>query len=84
MKFIRILLFPVSVLWGCIVFLRNKMYDNHLISSSSFDVPVISIGNLSMGGTGKSPHIEYIIRLLKDEFKIANSAEVMEERRMSF
>ena len=71
MKLIRILLFPFSILYGCIVYLRNKLYDNHLISSTSFDVPVICVGNLSMGGTGKSPHIEYIIRLLNTNYKIA-------------
>lgn len=71
MKFIKILLLPISILYGCIVFLRNKFYDNHLLSSKSFELPIISVGNLSMGGTGKSPHIEYILRLLNAEFKTA-------------
>jgi tetraacyldisaccharide 4'-kinase len=71
MKLIRILLFPFSMLYGCIVYLRNKLYDKHLLSSTSFDIPVICVGNLSMGGTGKSPHIEYIIRLLNNNYKIA-------------
>lgn len=60
----RILLFPFSLLYGLIVFLRNLLYDTGVLSSQSFDVPVISVGNLSLGGTGKSVHTEYLIRLL--------------------
>ena len=71
MKYLRILLFPFSILYGIIVFIRNKFYDWHLISSARFEIPTIVVGNISMGGTGKSPHIEYLIRLLKEEFKIA-------------
>ncbi len=71
MKFFRFLLFPFSILYGIIVFIRNKFYDLHLISSARFELPTIVVGNISMGGTGKSPHIEYLIRLLKIDFKIA-------------
>lgn len=71
MKFLRIILFPFSVLYGCIVFLRNKLYDWKLFPSKEFEIPTISVGNLSVGGTGKTPHIEYLIRLLKPEFYIA-------------
>ena len=71
MKFFRFLLFPFSILYGIIVFIRNKFYDLHLISSAQFEIPIIVVGNISMGGTGKSPHIEYLIRLLKIDFKIA-------------
>jgi tetraacyldisaccharide 4'-kinase len=68
MKFLRIILFPISILYGWIVFLRNKLFDWKIIPSKSFDIPIISVGNLSAGGTGKTPHIEYLIRLLKPEF----------------
>ncbi|MBL7883728.1 MAG: tetraacyldisaccharide 4'-kinase [Bacteroidia bacterium] len=71
MKFLRILLFPFSLIYGSIVFLRNKLFDWKLLSSKSFAIPTISVGNLSVGGTGKTPHIEYIIRLLKPDFYIA-------------
>ncbi|MGQ0826866.1 MAG: tetraacyldisaccharide 4'-kinase, partial [Bacteroidota bacterium] len=71
MKFIRIILFPVSLLYGLIVHLRNKLYDWKILSSVDFRIPVISVGNLTIGGTGKSPHIEYLISLLKPEFYIA-------------
>ncbi len=65
------LLYPLSFLYGLMVWLRNKLYDAGLISSVTFSVPVISIGNLSTGGTGKTPHIEYLIRLLQYEYKVA-------------
>jgi tetraacyldisaccharide 4'-kinase len=70
-KFLRIILFPFSILYGCLVFVRNKCYDWGLFSSTEFQLPTISVGNLSAGGTGKTPHIEYLIRLLKNEFYIA-------------
>lgn len=51
--------------------LRNKFYDRGLFSSKQFDFPVIAVGNLSMGGTGKSPMVEYIVNLLKQNYKVA-------------
>ncbi|MBA3705462.1 MAG: tetraacyldisaccharide 4'-kinase [Bacteroidetes bacterium] len=71
MKLLRILVFPISLLYGVIVFFRNKLYDWRLLSSTEFTIPTISVGNLSIGGTGKTPHIEYLVRLLKPEFYIA-------------
>ncbi len=65
----RWLLFPFSWLYGTVVFLRNKLFDLRVLKSVSFDTPVICVGNLRVGGEGKSPHIEYLISLLKDEFK---------------
>jgi tetraacyldisaccharide 4'-kinase len=50
---------------------RNKLYDWNILSSTSFPVKTIVVGNLSVGGTGKSPHIEYLVRLLRDDYKIA-------------
>jgi tetraacyldisaccharide 4'-kinase len=47
------------------------MYDLNILKSKEFDVPVISIGNITVGGTGKTPHVEYLINLLKDNFKVA-------------
>ena len=71
MKFIKILLLPIALLYGCLNWLRNKLYDSHLLFSKQFDIPLIIVGNLSVGGTGKSPHIEYLIRLLKSNLKVA-------------
>ena len=53
------------------VSIRNLAFDAGWLESKSFDIPIISVGNLTVGGTGKTPHIEYIINLLKDEFNIA-------------
>ena len=63
---IKILLAPFSLLYGLGVSLRNAFYRWGVLKEVSFSVPIISVGNLSVGGTGKTPHIEYLVRLLKD------------------
>lgn len=65
-KIIQILLIPFSLLYGLIITLRDMFYETGLLKSSSFSIPVISVGNLSIGGAGKSPHIEYLVYLLND------------------
>ncbi len=70
-KFVRWLLFPFSILYAAVVLLRNWAYDNQLYNSTSFHFPVIIIGNLSVGGTGKSPMTEYVLRLIKPHLNIA-------------
>lgn len=64
-------LYPLSFLYGLGVSLRNKMFDWGILRSKSYDIPVICIGNITVGGTGKTPHTEYLIKLLKKEFKVA-------------
>lgn len=71
MKVLTPLLFPFSILFDGITSVRNRMYDLGLKPSTTFEVPVISVGNLSVGGTGKTPMIEYLIRLLSSDFSIA-------------
>ncbi|MFN4082891.1 MAG: tetraacyldisaccharide 4'-kinase [Bacteroidia bacterium] len=66
LNILRWILLPFSIVYGLITFVRNKLYDYKLIQSSSFDLPIICIGNLSVGGTGKTPHIEYVANLLKN------------------
>ncbi|RYD51745.1 MAG: tetraacyldisaccharide 4'-kinase [Sphingobacteriales bacterium] len=68
---VRILLYPLALLYGAIVWLRNRLYNSGFFSSVSFSTPVIVVGNLSVGGTGKTPHVEYLIRLLKDRYQVA-------------
>ncbi|MEP2936933.1 MAG: tetraacyldisaccharide 4'-kinase [Gilvibacter sp.] len=67
----RKILFPFAVAYDGITRLRNKLYDKGWLSSKSYDLPVICVGNLSVGGTGKSPMIEYLIALLQDDFRVA-------------
>ncbi|WP_299109439.1 tetraacyldisaccharide 4'-kinase [uncultured Tenacibaculum sp.] len=71
MKLLRILLFPFAVLYDIITSIRNYFFDTGVLKSTKFKIPVLAVGNLSVGGTGKSPQIEYLIRLLKNDYKIA-------------
>lgn len=64
MIFLRKLFFPIAIIYWCITFLRNVLYDSGFFTSHSFSIPIIAVGNLSVGGTGKTPHIEYLISLL--------------------
>ena len=70
MILLRKILFPLAFLYWLITFIRNWLYDKGIFKSSSFDIPIIAVGNLSVGGTGKTPQIEYLIRLLSD-YKVA-------------
>ncbi len=62
---------PLAWLYGAGVNLRNKLFDWNIFRSKSFDVPVVCIGNLAVGGTGKTPHTEYLIRMLHPELNVA-------------
>ena len=70
-KIVNILLFPLSLLYGSIIFFRNRLYDWSILKSKEFSFPVISVGNLAMGGVGKTPHVEYLVNLLKNDFIVA-------------
>ena len=72
MKLIKIILFlPLSLVYGFIILSRNKLFDWKILKERKFPVLVINVGNLSMGGTGKTPHVEYLIRLLKEHKRVA-------------
>lgn len=66
----KIILYPFSLLFGVITALRNKLFDWNILRSRSIPVPSISVGNITVGGTGKSPHVEYITKLLKDNYTV--------------
>lgn len=66
----KILLLPISFLYSIVLIIRHKLYDWHLLRTKRFEHPVICIGNLSLGGTGKTPHTEYLIRLLRDTYSV--------------
>ncbi|WP_421942502.1 tetraacyldisaccharide 4'-kinase [Pedobacter sp.] len=69
-NYLRLLLLPFSLIYGLAITLRKKLYDWGLMPSVKFDLPVICVGNLAVGGSGKTPTTEYLIRLLAD-YKIA-------------
>ncbi len=71
MKYLRWLLFPFSLIYGLVVIVRNWCFDSGIFKSRRFNIPIISVGNLEVGGAGKSPMTEYLIRLLKDHYKLA-------------
>jgi len=71
MKILRLLLLPFSLLYGLVTGIRNVLYHNGVVTSASFNVPVIAVGNLSTGGTGKTPQTEYLIRLLSPAYRLA-------------
>ena len=71
LTFRNIILSPISLLYGMVTAFRNLLYDKGLFSSTHFDFPIISVGNLAVGGTGKTPHVEFLIELLQSQFKVA-------------
>jgi tetraacyldisaccharide 4'-kinase len=68
---IRLLLYPLAIIYGIIVKIRNFFFDVGLLSSQYFNFPVISVGNITVGGTGKTPHVEYLVKILQDKFKVS-------------
>ncbi|MCK4920655.1 MAG: tetraacyldisaccharide 4'-kinase [Bacteroidales bacterium] len=68
---LKIILLPFSLVYGLIIFIRNKLFDWGILPSREYNFPVISVGNLNIGGTGKTPHIDYLIGLLNNEFRVA-------------
>ncbi|WP_276134701.1 tetraacyldisaccharide 4'-kinase [Polluticoccus soli] len=80
----RILLAPFALIYGAVVWLRNRLYDAGVFSSIEFSPPVISVGNLSTGGTGKTPHVEYLIQLLQYRFQVATMSRGYKRRTQGF
>ncbi|NQX80526.1 MAG: tetraacyldisaccharide 4'-kinase [Flavobacteriaceae bacterium] len=71
MKLFRIILFPFSILYYIVTYTRNKLFDCGLYKSESFDLPIICVGNLRVGGTGKTPMVEYLANHFSDNYKVA-------------
>lgn len=69
-RYLRLALIPFSLIYGLIIIIRNKCYDRGIFKTTQFDLPVICVGNLAVGGSGKTPVTEYLVRLLAD-YKIA-------------
>lgn len=70
-NFLTYILTPLSWIYGAGAYLRNKIYDWGIKKSEQFDVPVVSVGNLTVGGTGKTPHVEYIVDNLASAYHVA-------------
>ena len=70
-KILSPILFPISLIYGLVVYFRNRLYDYSVYKSTSFKIPIISVGNITVGGTGKTPHIEYLVEILQKDFKVA-------------
>ncbi|MCL4165375.1 UNVERIFIED_CONTAM: hypothetical protein GTU68_021948, partial [Idotea baltica] len=84
MKILRYILFPVVPIYYVVTWIRNVLYDLGLKKSKFYDFPVICVGNLSAGGTGKTPMIEYLVRLLKDEYQLATLSRGYKRRSKGF
>jgi tetraacyldisaccharide 4'-kinase len=68
---IRVIFLPLTLLYGLVIWVRNFLYRSKIITRTSFDIPIICIGNISVGGTGKTPHIEWLIRQLQSTYTLA-------------
>ena len=67
----RYILMPFSFIYGGIIFVRNKLFDKNILRSATFDFPLICVGNLAVGGTGKTPLVEYLVKMLSQKHKVA-------------
>ena len=81
---LKFLLIPFAALYGCIIWMRNKCFDWGLLGSEKFSTPVITVGNLNVGGTGKTPHVEYLIRLLRNRYRVATMSRGYKRRSKGF
>jgi tetraacyldisaccharide 4'-kinase len=71
MKVLRFLLFPLAIVYNFVTRIRNLFFDKGIFRQTTFKIPVVVVGNLSVGGTGKTPQVEYLIRFLKNNYKTA-------------
>jgi tetraacyldisaccharide 4'-kinase len=67
----RLFLFPLAIIYGAVIKTRNLLYNKNIIKSVEFNLPIICVGNISVGGTGKSPMVDYLVKLLKQQYEIA-------------
>lgn len=71
MQILKWSLLPLTILYGLVIAIRNFLYQKGIFKRTQFDFPIICIGNLSVGGTGKTPHIEWLIQSLQLEYRLA-------------
>lgn len=70
-KKFRYILMPISFIYGGIILLRNQLFDKNILRSAAFEFPLICVGNLAAGGTGKTPMVEYLVKILQQKYKVA-------------
>lgn len=70
-KFLTYLLLPLSWIYGAVMWVRNKLFDWGVLPQMAYEVPIIGVGNLTVGGTGKTPHTEYIVSHLSGSYRVA-------------
>jgi tetraacyldisaccharide 4'-kinase len=80
----NILLYPFSMIYGFITSIRNFLYNTEILPSVEFEQPVICVGNISVGGTGKTPHTEYLVDLLQKDFKVATLSRGYKRKTRNF
>ncbi len=81
---LRNLLAPLMPFYGLIVAIRNRLYDYNILASTEFRLPIISVGNITVGGTGKTPHVEYLISLLDGGFNVATLSRGYKRKTRNF
>ncbi len=84
LKSFRYLLFPFSIIYSSVVNFRNWLYNKNIYKSISFNFPIICVGNLAVGGTGKTPMVEYLVRLLKNDFSVATLSRGYKRKTVGF
>lgn len=80
----RYVLIPFSIIYGGILWVRNRLFDKKVLRSASFNFPLICVGNLAVGGTGKTPMVEYLIRILETKYKVATLSRGYKRRTKGF
>lgn len=66
-----LVLFPLSLLYGGVIWFRNLLFNRSILKQHTFSLPVICVGNITVGGTGKTPHVEHIVELVKNQYEVA-------------
>ncbi len=84
LKSFRYLFIPISFIYGIIIIVRNWLFDKNYLKSAAFNFPIICVGNLAVGGTGKTPMVEYLIRLLKDDYAVATISRGYKRKTVGF
>ncbi len=84
LKSFRYLLLPFSFIYGIIITIRNWLFDKNYLKSSAFNFPIICVGNLAVGGTGKTPMVEYLVRILKSDYAVATLSRGYKRKTVGF